>query len=47
MPSALAMITSLHHKLVGPVPMFALAMTLVSLALLVAGVVRAIRSQRS
>ena len=45
--AALAMITMLHHKLVGPDPMFALAMTLASLALVVAVVVWAIRSQRS
>ena len=44
---ALAMITMLHHKLVGPDPMFALAMTVISLALVIAVLVWAIRSQRS
>lgn len=47
MAAALAMITLLHHKLVGPDPKFALAMTVVALGLVVAAVVWAVRSQRS
>lgn len=47
MTAVLGMITSLHHKLVGPDPVFALAMTVISLGLVVAAVVWAVRGQRS
>lgn len=43
----LAMITLLHHRLVGPDPFFALATTVISLGVVVAAVVWAVRSQRS